>query len=122
MAEDNSRGHSERMPTALPSPTSIKHLERQAATLFVGTALVAAIAVAAMIVADWSGGRLDNRIEPLFWAGAILGAVGIACLGVAAVPETSNGRGIRNLLRVGVALFLVGPVLCTVAVFVDYWI
>jgi hypothetical protein len=108
----------------MPPPASdrTERLERQAATLFVGTSLVAAIAVGAMIVADWSGGRLDNRIEPLFWAGAVLGAVGIALLGIAAIPETVPRRGILNLIRVGVALFLVAPVLCTVAVFGDYWI
>ena len=98
------------------------HLERQAAVLFVGTALVAAIAVGAMIIADWSGGRLDNRIETLFWAGAILGAVGIGLLGLAAVPGRPGRRGVRGLIRVGVALFLVAPILCTVAVFGDYWI
>jgi hypothetical protein len=101
---------------------SAAHAERQAAVLFVGTALVGAIAVGSMIVADWSGGRLDNRIEPLFWAGAILGAAGIALLGLAAVPGRPGRRGILGLIRVGVALFLISPVLCTVAVFGDYWI
>lgn len=109
------------MPTALPSPTSIKHLERQAATLFVGTALVAAIAVAAMIVADWSGGRLDNRIEPLFWAGAILGGLALALLGLATLPRRS-ARLITALSRIGVVLFLVAPTMCIVAIFWDYWI
>jgi len=117
-------------PSMAPEPpgfdsnavASSAHHERQAAVLFVGTALVAAIAVGAMIIADWSGGRLDNRIETLFWAGAILGAVGIGLLGLAAVPGRPGRRGVRGLIRVGVALFLIAPILCTVAVFGDYWI
>jgi hypothetical protein len=101
---------------------STPHIERQAALLFVGTSLVAAIAVGSMIIADWSGGRLDNRIETLFWAGAILGAVGIGLLGLAAIPGRPDRRGLLGLIRVGVALFLIAPILCTVAVFGDFWI
>jgi hypothetical protein len=114
----------DRAAPARPTPDASNgtHIERQAATLFVGTSLVAAIAVGAMMVADWSGGRLDNRIETLFWAGAILGAVGIGLLGLAAVPRVVPGRGTLTLIRIGVALFLVAPVMCTVAVFGDYWI
>lgn len=96
--------------------------ERQAGLLFAATAVVLALAAGAIQVADWSGGRLDNRIEPLFWAGAILAAAGCACLGLGAVPWTRRGAGPVGLLRAGMLLFLVGPVLATVAVFGDYWI
>lgn len=94
-----------------------RHREVLAAVLFGATALVLAVAIGAMLVAGWSGGRLDNRIEPLFWAGGILTAAGTACFGIAAV---TTGRAV--LLRAGMLLFLVGPVLCVVAVFGDYWI
>ena len=95
--------------------------ERQAGLLFVGTALVIAVAVGAMQIAGWSGGRLDNRIEPLFWAGGILTALGTACFGLAAVPWPTRTRGV-GMLRAGMILFLVGPVLAVTAVFGDYWI
>jgi hypothetical protein len=91
---------------------------RRAAALFAATSVVAAITVGAMMVGGWGAGRLDNDIEWVFWAGAILGAVGIGLLGVASV-RASGGWG---LVRAGMALFLVGPVLCVVAVFTDYWI
>jgi len=96
--------------------------ERQAGLLFVGTALVLAVAAGAMQIAGWGGGRLDNRIEPLFWAGAILTAAGTGCFGIASVPWTSRpGRGV-GMSRVGMVLFLVGPVLAVTAVFGDCWI
>jgi len=97
-------------------------LERQSGMLFVGTALVLAVAIGAMQVAGWSGGRLDNRIEPLFWAGGILTALGTACFGLGAVPWSTRGRATAGWLRAGMILFLVGPVLAVTAVFGDYWI
>jgi hypothetical protein len=100
--------------------------ERQSGLLFAATALSLAVAAGAMQVAGWSGGSLDNRIEPLFWVGAILAAAGTACLGVGAVPWVADdrraGRLVAGLLRVGMLLFLVGPVLAVIAVFRDYWI
>ncbi len=93
--------------------------ERQAGLLFVGTALVLAVAAGAMQIAGWSGGRLDNRIEPLFWAGAVLAAAGTGCFGIAAVPWRV---GVVGMLRAGMLLFLLGPVLAVTAVFGDYWI
>ena len=95
--------------------------ERKAQTLFVGTALVAAITVAAMLVSGWGGGVLRNDIEVLFWAGAILGGVGIGLLGLATLPNERVGL-ITGLTRAGTVLFLVSPILCVTAVFVDYWI
>ena len=98
----------------------LERAERKATALFVGTSLVAAITVGAMLVAGWSGGRLENRIEVLFWAGAILGAVGIGLLGIATLPSSRLGL-IRGLTRAGTLLFMVAPVLCVVAMFADYW-
>ncbi|MDQ2699363.1 MAG: hypothetical protein M3Y46_11260 [Actinomycetota bacterium] len=94
--------------------------ERKAQTLFAATALVAAIVVGAMLVSGWSGGVLRNDIEVLFWAGAILGAIGIGLLGLATLPTYRVGI-ITGLTRVGVVLFLVAPVLCVTAVFADFW-
>ncbi|CAN5282586.1 hypothetical protein BH11ACT3_BH11ACT3_18510 [soil metagenome] len=86
--------------------------------LFGATGLIAAITVAALQVSGWHAGSLDNRVEWIFWAGAILGAAGIGLLGVAAIP----GRPGERLIPAGMVLFLVAPVLCVVAVFADYWI
>lgn len=107
------------MATDTPSP------ERTASALFSSTSLVLAIIVGAMLVSGWRAGSLDNRIEWLFWAGAILAAAGTGCLGVASLPRSapaSEGRSSAGLVRAGVLLFMTGPVLCVVAVFTDYWI
>lgn len=92
--------------------------DSRAPALFVGTSIVAAITVGAMLVSGWGGGVLDNRIEWVFWAGAILAAVGIALFGAAAVVRGPAWR----LIRAGMALFLIGPALAVIAVFTDYWI
>ena len=89
----------------------------RAATLFVGTSIVAAITIGAMLVGDWGAGILDNRVEWVFWAGAILGGVGIGLLGIASVFRAGP-----RLLQAGMLLFLIAPVLCVIAVFTDYWI
>ena len=98
--------------------TRLAIVNRTASSLFAATSVVAAITVGAMLVGDWGAGILDNRVEWVFWAGAILGGVGIGLLGVASV-RASGGWA---LTRAGLALFLVAPVLCVVAVFTDYWI
>lgn len=91
--------------------------EQQGALLFAGTGLMVAITAAGMNVSGWRAGILDNRVEWVFWAGAILGAIGVGLLGLGAIGGRSAG-----LIRAGMALFLVAPVLCVVAVFADYWI
>lgn len=99
----------------------LERAERKATALFIGTSLIAAITVAAMLVSGWGGGRLRNDIEVLFWAGAILGGVGIGLLGFATLGVDRVGM-IRGLTRAGTVLFIVAPVMCVTAVFVDYWI
>ena len=89
----------------------------RATALFGFTSVVAAIVVSGMLVANWGAGILDNRVEWVFWAGAILGAVGIGLLGLA-----SLGARTTALTRAGLGLFMVAPVLCVIAVFTDYWI
>lgn len=95
--------------------------ERKAVSLFIGTAVVAAVVVAGLTIGDWSGGMLDNRVEPLYWAGAILGGLGVGSLGLGTLPRRS-ARLITALTRIGVVLFLVAPPMCVVAIFWDYWI
>ena len=99
----------------------VARAERKAVMLFVGASLVAAVVVAGITVAKWGGGILDNRVEPLFWAGAILGGLALALLGLATLPRRS-ARLITALSRIGVVLFLVAPTMCIVAIFWDYWI
>jgi len=89
----------------------------KATILFAATGLMVAVTVAGIRIAGYRPGVLDNSVEWIFWAGAILGAAGVALFGVAAVRERAD-----QLLAPAMALFLSGPVLCTVAVFADYWI
>ena len=91
----------------------------RATILFAATSVIAAIVVGAMLVSGWGGGILDNRIEWVYWAGAIFAAFGIGLFGIASVVSE---RRSESLTRVGMALFLAGPVLCVIAVFTDYWI
>jgi len=84
--------------------------------LFIGTSLVVATVVASMLVSGWRAGSLDNDVEWLFWAGAILGAIGVGCF-AAAVARPREG-----LIRAGLLLFAAAPVLCVTAVIADYWI
>ena len=88
----------------------------KATHLFTSTSIVVAIVVGAMLVSGWRAGSLDNRVEWIFWAGAILGAVGIGMFGA----ESAWPR--LRLIRLGMALFLAAPVLCVLAVMADYWI
>lgn len=101
-------------------------VERRAVVVFGAALVTTAAVVAGLLVSGWHGGSLDNRVEPVFWAGALLGALGIVLLGVAAMPGGRNDRlalGITSwLLRLGILLLLVAPTLCILAVFLDYWI
>lgn len=89
----------------------------RATVLFVGTALVAAIVVAGMLVSGYHAGILDNRVEWVFWMGAIFGAAGVGVFSTAILARRPDG-----LIRVGLALFVLAPVLCVVAVMTDYWL
>jgi len=86
--------------------------------LFIGTSLVVAIVVGAMLVSGWRAGSLDNDIEWLFWLGAAAGAAGVGCFGAATARRSDPHR----LVAVGLLLFMAAPVLCVAAVMVDYWI
>jgi hypothetical protein len=90
----------------------------RATILFAATGLMIAITVAGIRIAGYRPGVLDNDVEWIFWAGAILGAVGVGLMGISAIP----GRASARLIGTGVVLFLIAPMLCVVAVFADYWI
>jgi drug/metabolite transporter (DMT)-like permease len=90
----------------------------RATLLFAATGLMIAITVAGIRIAGWRAGVLDDRVEWLFWAGSILGAAGVALFGLAAVRSRTSDR----VVQAGMALFLLGPALCVIAVFADYWI
>ncbi len=103
-----------------------RHEEARATALFIGTALIAAVTIGSMRISGWSGGVLDNRVEPVFWAGSIFAALGVILFAIAAMPVRADDATavvrMRRLLRAGLALFIAGPVLCVTGVFVDYWI
>lgn len=91
-------------------------IDLRPAVLFVGTSIVVAIVVAAMLVSGWRAGSLSNDVEWIFWAGAVLAATGVGCFALAVA------RGGERVIRAGLLLFAVAPVLCVVAVMADYWL
>ena len=100
--------------------------DRKATALFSSTSIVVAITVGAMLVSGWRAGSLEDRAEWFFWAGAIIGAVGIALFGVASIPTTAETEETlartNRQIRVGLVLFMIAPVLCVFAVMLDYWV
>lgn len=106
--------------------------DRKATALFAATSIVVAITVGSMMIGDWGAGSLDNRVEWVFWAGAVFGAVGVILLAFAAFPAGAhtddldvvdrNVRGVNRLIRAGILFFLSAPILCVIAVMTDYWI
>jgi len=61
----------------------------------------------------------------MFWAGSILAAVMVFVLAAAAFPGGEDDaravRRIRTMLRVGLVLFVLAPVLIVGALIVDYY-
>lgn len=102
-----------------------RHLERTAVTLFVGSALVMAVLCAAIIISGWFAGVIDNRPERVFWAGAILELLMVFVFGAAAFPGGDDDaraiHRVRLLIRLGLAMFAVAPVLCLGALVVNFY-
>lgn len=99
--------------------------DRKATALFSSTSIVVALVVGSMLVSGWRAGSLDNRVEWIFWAGAVLGAAGVASFGAATYPRSAHERAlgvVNRFIRIGIILFVVAPVLCTFAAMADYWI
>jgi hypothetical protein len=108
--------------------TTIEQLaiaDRKATALFSSTSIVVALVVGSMLVSGWRAGSLDNRVEWIFWVGAIIGAAGVVLFSAATWPRSPTERALRStnrFIRIGIVLFIVAPVLCTFAVMADYWI
>ena len=100
-------------------------LERHAATLFLGAALTMAIVCGAIIVSGWFAGVLVDRWERVFWAGALLGGLMVATFAAAAAPGGTDARRtclrITWLTRAGLALFVLAPALCILALVGDFY-
>ena len=100
-------------------------LERHASVLFAAAALTMAIVCGAVIVSGWFAGALVDRWERLFWAGALLGGVMVATFAAAAAPSGDDVRRatVRTiwLLRAGLALFVLSPALCVIALVGDFY-
>ena len=100
-------------------------LERNAAALFIGTALTMAIVCGAIIVAGWFAGVIEDHAERVFWAGAILALLAVFVLGAAAFPGGENdervARRITVLTRVGLVMFISAPTLCIGALIADFY-
>lgn len=100
-------------------------LERTAAILFVGAALVMAVIVGSVIVAGYFAGVIEDHAERVFWAGAVLNFIMIAVLAAANLPGGADDRRtvrrITWLLRIGLVLFIVAPSLCVGALIADFY-
>jgi len=105
--------------------TARTHLERTAAILFVGAALVMAVICGAVIVTGWFAGVIWDPAERVFWAGAILEFVMVAVFAAAAAPGgADDARAVRRitvLLRIGLTLFVLAPALCLGALVADFY-
>lgn len=100
-------------------------LERNAAVLFVGAAMVMAVICGSIIISGWFAGVIEDRAERVFWAGAILALLGVLTLGGAAFPGGDNDAGVirrvRALSRIGLVMFLIAPCLCLGALVADFY-
>ena len=103
-----------------------QHLERQAATLFVGAVLSMAIVCGAVIVSGWFAGVIEDQYERVFWAGAMLGGLMVAVFAAAAFPGGRDDirvvRRVTLLLRAGLVLLVLSPTLCIVALVCDFFL
>jgi MFS family permease len=102
-----------------------RELERHAAVLFVGASLTTAIVCGAVIVSGWFAGALVDSWERLFWAGFVLSVVMVAVFAAAAAPGGRDARRaclrIAWLLRIGLALFVLSPLMCLIALVGDFY-
>jgi len=94
-------------------------------TLFVSSALVMAILCGAVIVSGWFAGVIDDEPERVFWVGAILELLMVFAFGAAAFPGGDDDaraiHRVRLLIRVGLVMFVIAPVLCLGALIVNFY-
>ncbi len=113
--------------TGIPERSASQvHRERQATTLFVGSAVAMAIVCGAVIVSGWFAGVIEDRFERVFWAGAMLAGLTVAVFAAAAFPGGSDDlrvvRRVTALIRLGLILFVVAPALCIGALVADFFL
>ncbi|WP_440708189.1 hypothetical protein [Herbiconiux sp. YIM B11900] len=100
-------------------------LERHASTLFVGAVLTMAIVCGGVIVSGWFAGVLVDSWERLFWAGFVTSLVMVVVFAAAAAPGGRDARRacirITWLLRIGLTLFALAPLMCTLALVGDFY-
>jgi len=84
------------------------------------SAIVMAIVCGAIIVSGWFAGVVQDVYERFFWAGSLLAALAITVMG-AAVVLGGSARAISLTSRVGLAMFLVAPVLCVGSLVADFY-
>jgi len=101
------------------------NLERTAAILFVGYAVVYAVVCGAIIVSGWFAGVMEDHAERVFWGGAVLSFVTLVVLALAAAPgwrdDVREARRIVWTVRVGLVLLVLSPALCIGALIADFY-
>lgn len=114
------------MSTAEEARRQRQHAERTAVLLLGVGALSLAIVCGAVIVSGWFAGVLQDRFERWFWAGALLGLAMLVVFAIAAMPGGRDDRRevarIRRLLRAGLALLILAPLLCIGALVADFYL
>lgn len=84
------------------------------------SAVVMAVVCGAIIVSGWFAGVIQDVYERFFWAGSLLAALAITVMGAAVIL----GRGARTtslISRIGLAMFLIAPVLCVGSLVADFY-
>lgn len=101
------------------------HLERTAATLFVGATITMATVCGAIIVSGYFAGVIQDTYERVFWLGAVLAGLMVATFAAAAFPggadDVRTARRITVLLRVALVLFVLSPTFCLIALVLDFF-
>ena len=84
-----------------------------------------AILCGAVIVSGWFAGVIDDEPERVFWAGAILELLMVFVFGAAAFPggydDARAIHRVRLLIRVGLVMFVIAPMLCVDALIVNFY-
>lgn len=104
-----------------------RQLAERTAVLLLGVgALALAIVCGSVIVSGWFAGALQDRYERWFWGGALLGMAMLVVFAIAAMPGGRNDRRtlgrVRGLIRVGLALLILSPLLCVGALVADFYL
>lgn len=118
------------MTTGSDAPGSLarerERAERSAHVVFAVATLAMAIVCGAVIVSGWFAGVIQDRYERIFWAGALLAGLMVAVLSAAVWPggpdDARVARRVRVLTRVGLALLVLAPALCTGALVADFFL